>query len=420
MKICLINTDDNYGGAARATERLLCGLKSLRLDASLFVQNPSRNDNAVICRRRNQLGELLRGARKVLDLQPLYLRYDKRRRVPYSVNWLFENNAAHINSLNPDIVNLNWINAGFLRIESLSKFEAPVVWTLHDMWPFTGGCHYSDRCIKYTASCGACPILNSSRDKDLSRWTWRRKMESWRDLNLTLISPSRWLADQAKSSTLFNAKPIHIIPNGLDTNLYRPIQQKLAREILRLPKQAKILLYGCSHGIDDKRKGLRELLEAVDKIKNLPVMANVELCIFGALQFTKNFHCEVPVHFLGYLWDETSLVLAYSAADVFLAPSTQDNLPNTVMESLSCGTPCIAYNIGGMPDMIDHKRNGFLAVPGDTESLAEGLKWTLSGGTERSRMLYENARAKAKKEFDQRIQAKRYLSLYRDIMAQQT
>ncbi|MFM5890811.1 MAG: glycosyltransferase family 4 protein, partial [Dolichospermum sp.] len=339
----------------------------------------------------------------------------QRDRSTYSVQWLPDNLAAQVAQLNPDIINLHWINAGYMQIETLAKFKKPIIWTLHDMWAFTGGCHYNKDCTNYTESCGACPQLYSNKEKDLSNWVWRRKAKAWKDLNLTIVTPSHWLADYARKSSLFQNLRIEVIANGLDAQVYKPIDQKIARNLLNLPLDRKLVLFGAIKSTSDRRKGFHLLEPALRKLSEDKNHKNdVELVIFGASPPSEVPNLGLPIHYLGRLNDDIALALLYSAVDVFIAPSVQDNLPNTVMESLACGTPCIAFDIGGMSDMIEHQQNGYLAKHFDIDDLVRGITWVLED-EERLRWLGGNGRKKVEQKFTLEIQAHNYLYIYENL-----
>ena len=293
-------------------------------------------------------------------------------RTPYSVQWLPNIITHKIAQINPDIINLHRICGGYLQIETLAKFNKPIVWTLHDMWAFTGGCHYSQECARYTKSCGSCPQLDSNRDWDLSRWVWQRKAKAWQDLNLTIVTPSQWLAKCARVSSLFQDLPIKVIPNGIDTTKYKPIAQSLARELLNLPQDKQLVLFGAMNATSDRRKGFHFLQPALQYLSQSGWQEKLEIVIFGASEPINPPNLGFKCHYLGRLNDDISLALAYNASDVMIVPSLEDNLPNTVMEAIACGTPCVTFNIGGMPDMIEHQKNGYLAVPFQIEDLAGG------------------------------------------------
>ncbi|MFM5961135.1 MAG: glycosyltransferase, partial [Dolichospermum sp.] len=196
----------------------------------ILVESKSSDDYTVIA-PTSKLGKGIGKLKPTLDALPLQF-YPQRDRSTYSVQWLPDNLAAQVAQINPDVINLHWINGGYLKIETIAKFKKPIVWTLHDMWAFTGGCHYNGDCMNYTNSCGACPQLHSNKEKYLSRWIWQRKAKAWQELNLTIVTPSHWLAKCAASSSLLKNLKIEVIPNGLDTKQYKPVEKSVARTIL--------------------------------------------------------------------------------------------------------------------------------------------------------------------------------------------
>jgi glycosyltransferase involved in cell wall biosynthesis len=317
--------------------------------------------------------------------------------------------------LAPDIINLHWVTHGFIRPQDLPSWRRPIVWTMHDMWSFTGGCHYSVDCTKYTGSCGACPQLSSSQEHDLSRQLWRNKSSYWESLNLTIVSPSRWLAACARRSSLFHDKRIEVIPYGLDTEVYRPMAKQEIRSHLGLPLESKIILFGAIASTSDSRKGYHQLLPALQRLAQDQSLGKLQLVVVGADHPSDGSTPPIPAHYTGFVRDEHKLAEYYAAADLFVAPSLEDNLPNTVMEALACGTPCVAFRIGGMPDMIEHQANGYLATPYEVEELAKGMAWVLADD-ERYGSLADRARAKVMQEFTYHQAASKYLSLYTEIL----
>jgi glycosyltransferase involved in cell wall biosynthesis len=306
------------------------------------------------------------------------------------------------------------MNAGFMKIETLKQFKKPIVWTLHDMWPFTGGCHYDEGCGRFQQSCGNCPILSSGREHDLSRDIWGRKKKFWSDVPFVAVTPSRWLADMARSSSLFKDKRIEVIPNGIDTDKYQPLDKRVAREAYGLPQDKHLVLFSAFSGTTDKRKGNQFLVPALRKMASTGWAEKTELVVIGEHAPLNPPELGMKVHYLGYLRDEVSKVLLNSAVDVTVAPSVQENLSNSVMESLACGTPVVAFKIGGMPDMIDHQRSGYLARPFEFDDLAVGITWVLENA-ERHRMLSQHARKTAVERYALKAVANLYLALYRDI-----
>jgi glycosyltransferase involved in cell wall biosynthesis len=316
--------------------------------------------------------------------------------------------------IQPDIINLHWVCGGYMQVESVPKFNKPLVWTLHDMWPFTGGCHYSEECDRYTKSCGSCRQLHSSKDSDLSRWVWQRKAKAWKNIDLTLVSPSAWLAKCASSSSLFKDYRVEVIPNGIEIQKYKPINSQWAREILNLPKDKQIVLFGIAGGTSNRTKGFNLLVSALQSLSKSGWKDRIELLVFGSSQPEKAVALGFKPHYLGNLADDISLATVYAAADVFVAPSVYDNLPNTVMEAGAYGIPSVAFNIGGLPDLIEHCSNGYLAKPYETEDLARGIAWVLED-PERHQKLCARARQKVEQEFTLDIQARRYLSLFSEL-----
>jgi glycosyltransferase involved in cell wall biosynthesis len=414
MKVCLLSNSDGRGGGYAAAYRLHRGLIEIGIDSTMLVGEKTRGDHTILS-PINKLSQVWAKLIPGVSHLPLLL-YKRRELTPYSLQWLPDRLAAQVARISPDIINLHWINAGFLQIETLAKFDQPIVWTLHDMWPFTGGCHYSGECDRYTRSCGACPQLGSHRKWDISRWVWQRKAKAWKNLNLTIVTPSRWLADRARESSLFQDLPIEVIPNGVDIQCYKPIDQKIARNLLGLPLDKQIILFGAISATGDRRKGFHLLLTALQKLSQWETWKNkLELVVFGSSEPLDPPDFGFNAHYLGKLGDDISLALVYSAADVFVAPSIQENLPNTVMEALACGTPCVAFEIGGMSDMIDRGENGYLASPFDVEDFAKGIAWVLED-KEKHASLCERARTKVEREFTSEIQASKYCKLYNTIL----
>ena len=415
MKILLINNSDIQGGAARAAYRLHQGLQSIHAHSQMLVQTKWSGDRKVIGSAANSgIGQAIAGSRLSLDKLPLKF-YPNRDRAPYSLQYFPDNIASKITQLEPDVINLHWICGSFLRIETLAKFKQPVVWTAHDMWPFTGGCHYSSDCDLYTDFCGSCPQLQSNKDWDLSRWIWRRKAKAWKNLNLTVVTPSFWLAKCARESSLFRNRRVEVIPNGLDIDIYRPINKKIARELLKLPQDKQLVLFLSLRATSDKRKGFHLLQTALQELSKAGWKEKLEIMVVGGSKQENTLEFGFKSHYLGTMADDLTLALVYSAADIFIAPSIQDNLPNTVLEAISCGTPCVAFNIGGMPDMIEHRQNGYLAQPYKIDDIVQGIIWTLEN-KERYQKLSYRAREKAEQEFTLEVQASRYLSLYKEIL----
>jgi glycosyltransferase involved in cell wall biosynthesis len=325
--------------------------------------------------------------------------------------------GRRIAQINPDVINLHWVSDGFVPIHAIQQFKKPIVWSLHDQWPLTGGCHYDQECGRYQRRCGDCPLLGSKSRYDISYLTLLAKRLFWRNADITIVALSNWLAECARKSSLFYDRRIEIIPNGVDLSRFKPISKDIARNILDLPPQKKLILFGAMNSAKDRRKGFHLLQPALQQLAVQGTERNAEAVIFGARQPDHVPDVGMHIHYTGQLHDEVSLALLYAAADVFVAPSLQDNLPNTVMEALACGTPCVGFNIGGIPDMIEHQQNGYLAQPFETDDLARGIAWVLED-EERHRRLSQRAREKVVQEFSIERQARAYLKLYEEVVGQ--
>ncbi|MBF2067351.1 MAG: glycosyltransferase family 4 protein [Calothrix sp. C42_A2020_038] len=414
MQVSLISTYDRANGSGTAAYRLHKGLQEIGVDSRMFVQGKG-TDGKAITAPKTRLAQGMARARLSFDALPLKF-YRQRDSVTFSLQWFPDKVAQNFSRFSPDVINLHWMNEGYVQIETIAKLGKPLVWTLHDMWAFTGGCHYNQDCNRYTKSCGACPQLGSSQDWDLSRWVFERKVKAWKNLDLTLVTPSSWLATCARQSTLFKNYRVEVIPNGLDTRIYKPISKQIARELLNLPIDKQLVVFGALQATSDSRKGLHLLQPALQDLSKAGWSEQIELVIFGSSTPENSPEFGFKSHYLGTLSDDLMLALVYSAADVFVAPSTQENLANTVMESLACGTPCVAFNIGGMPDMIEHQKNGYLAQPYKIDDLAKGIAWVLED-PDRYQKLAKGAITKVEQEFTLLIQARRYTSLFQEILS---
>lgn len=408
----ILSTYDRVGGAAIAAYRLHCGLQQAGVNSKMMVGYKFTNDDTVIKSSQNLGDQALNFFRPALDSLPL-TPYPRRQNNTLSFQWFPDGLEHKIAQLSPDIINLHWIGSGFVQIEAIAKFRQPVCWTLHDMWAFTGGCHYSDGCDRFTQSCGICPILGSNQASDITNRVWKRKMTTWQQAKLQIITPSKWLADIARSSSLLHNSSIIVIPNGVDTEIYRSISPELARVQLKLPIDKKLILFGSLNATSDTRKGFDLLIAALALLDD-NTKQQVELVIFGADQGRNSPNFGLKTHYLGELKTDQNLALAYGAADVFALPSRQDNLPNTLLEALACGTPCVSFGIGGIPEAIDHQVNGYVAQAFDPQDLATGISWVLDQTLPLN--LRQNARQKAEQEYSLNVQANRYRSLYESLL----
>jgi len=315
-----------------------------------------------------------------------------------------------------DILHLHWINWATLNIEALSKCLRPIVWTFHDLWPMTGGCHYPGDCNRFVDHCGRCPLLGSYNDRDLSSKIFERKLEAWKNLDINVIAPSKWMAREAKESKLFEKSRIETIPNGIDDAMFNPDLREPSRANLGLSPSTFCLFFAASgNGTEDPRKGFAYLSRAIEIFRQaLDSYADILLLVAGAFDETRPEAPPFNKKFLGVIKDAESMAKAYAAADVFVAPSLEDNLPNTVLESLACGTPVVAFNTGGMPDMVIDGHNGRLAMHKNEASLAESITWILKHPHPIE--LRKAARATVMKKFTLSHQADACMKLYESLL----
>ena len=414
-RVLVLNAFDEVGGAARAALRISTGLRRRDLDVQMAVMGKVGDKNWIV-QGEGTAQKLLARSLGRIDVLPNAV-YPRRGNDPWSNNW-FPNDIGKVFGFNRyDLLHFHWIGGGFLPMQTLAKVGLPIVWTLHDMWGFTGGCHYSGDCKRYEDACGLCPQLESRTAHDLSARNLRAKQRAYEGKALHIVSPSNWLAAQARKSVLFRQFDVSVIPNGIDLKIYRPIDRRTARDILGLPRDARIVLFGAAGAERDDRKGFPLLCSAIAELaKSGARMDNMLLVVFGSSEPREPADLGIPVRFLGKLLDDTSLACLYSSADVLAVPSRQENLSNMIMEAMACGTPTVAFDIGGNGDLVDHLENGYLAKPFEPGDLAAGMSWVL-GDAARLKTLSEAARRKCQQKFDLDVVCGQYEDLYREAVA---
>ncbi len=416
MKIVHFSTNDITGGAARAGYRLHKGLRSLNLDSSMVVINRKSNDPNIM--RFNASRHLTDRIQRFMRRQKIrrdFSSYEATRPKGYE---RFTDDrtqyAGYVRSYTDkvDIVNLHWI-ADFIDLpEFLEYVSSPIVWTLHDMNALTGGCHYDAGCDRYMRGCGACPQLRSTSEKDLSHRIWLRKLETFRKLDknkFRIAAPSHWLGGLAASSSLLDGLEISVIPYGIDTSVFRPIDYRAARQALDIPNDCRVILF-VADSVNNRRKGFSLLCDALD---HADLTSNTYLLSIG------NGNPEVPTtmphRHLGRIEQNWMLAMIYSAADVFVISSLQDNLPNTVLESLACGTPVVGFSVGGIPDMVRPDITGYLAAAGDVRALRAAIIRLLKDDNIRTEMGIA-CREIATNEYALQLQASRYVEVYEKMI----
>lgn len=399
-------------GAGRAAARIHFGLLEQETDSAMLVLERVSDSPSVV--ELDPLTMFLKKAQQKLFGRELgkYLGVNKT----FSLNATPSLLLQKIKQFNADIINLHWVGWEYLKIEDLKKLEVPLVWTLQDMWPFTGGCHYSEDCDRYTQSCGACPQLKTKREADLSRWVWQRKAKAWQDLNLTVVAPTHWIAHCARNSSLFQNFRVEVVPFCLNTEEWKPIVPNEARKSLGLPQDKQLVLFGALSATEDPRKGFQFLIPALQSLSQSGWQDKIELVVFGSSQPEKPIDLGFKTHYLGSLKND-GLKQAYSAADVTIVPSIQESFGQTASEALACGTPVVAFNATGLKDIVEHRVSGYLVKPYEVGDLAGGIAWILEDAT-RHQQLCLNARQRAVTNFALDIQARQYVSLYRELLEQ--
>jgi glycosyltransferase involved in cell wall biosynthesis len=409
MKVVALNETDIRGGAARASYRIHQGIRALGIDSRLLVREKLTQDPTVTA-----LGSPWTKLGPTMN-RLAYFPYPHRRTNLFCSQWFPDRARSAILGQAPDLIHLHWITNGFLRLETLAQFRKPLVWTLHDLWPFTGGCHYPvslgpDRfCDRYSQGCGQCPALGSHKASDLSSRTWQRKAKAWAKLDLHLVAPSQWLAELAQAHPILGRYPVHRIPLGLNLNSFSPQDRSLARKQLNLPPDTFLIGFGALGDVVDDRKGF-DLLAAA--LARLAPGGPIALVVIGSDQVPPNL--PYPAYPLGVIQQDTDLARAYSAIDVMVVPSRQETFGQMVSESLACGTPVVAFRAHAMPDLIVHQHHGYLAQAFDPQDLAQGIDW-IREQQSTAAQLRLSARQQALQHFSDSTQADRYRSLYRRI-----
>ncbi len=435
IRVLSLNTSDTGGGAAHAAYRIHNGVRSLGIDSQMFVKFKTTGDVNV---------------RALSDFVPKNFVYrfcdwcvGKIKNKIQRFRWhkyplqdnLFKSDlrgtriCGALHKIPFDILHLHWINQRFFNIANLRLVRKPIVWTLHDSWPFCGVCHYFLDCKEYQRKCGRCPQLGSHSECDLSREVWSEKAKVYKNLDLHVVTPSRWLADCAKKSGLFRGFDVRVIPNCLDTSLFRPMDVRevhalaslapndACADVLKnafLPNHNDVprILFGAVNALTDKIKGFDYLVSALSELDAKGL--RVRLIVYGveeapsALSFTN-----ISVAFVGFIRNASVMAALCSVSDLTVVPSISENLSYAIMESLSCATPVVAFNIGGNSDMIEHERNGYLAVEKDSSDFARGIEWCLRNDSDGH--LSSEARNKACRDYSIEVVARQYADLYRQI-----
>ena len=417
MRVLIINTSERIGGAAIAANRLMDALRNNGIQAKMLVRD-KQTDNITVISLKKSLWSIWQ--------------FVWERIVIWKANHFKQHNLFAVDIANTgtdittypefkeaDIIHLHWVNQGMLSLKDLKKIlqsGKPIVWTMHDMWPCTGICHHARECDKYHKECHHCPYLyNGGAKKDLSHQTFKKKKELYQLSPITFITCSQWLKERAGQSALLEQHPIVHIPNPIKTNLFTPRNKVEARQKCNLPTDKKLILFG-SVKITDKRTGIDYCIESCKILaeKHPELVNNLGVAVYGKESEQLKSLVPFQVYALDYISNEKELVNVYNAVDLYVTPSLEENLPNTIMEAMACGIPCVGFNVGGIPEMIDHLHNGYVADYKSAEDFANGIHWTLSESEYQS--LSEEARRKVTSSYSESTIAKKYIEVYNKII----
>jgi len=408
MKILHIAAGELTGGAARGAYWLHTGLREIGVESKILTNSTTTLGDekvvSIITDKKTRIKSMIRS-----QLDGLFLLfYKNRKKIIFSTGFFGFDFTKTPEYKEADIIHLHWINGGFVSIKHLAKIKKPIVWTMRDMWPMTGGCHYALDCEKYKTGCGACMQLNSKNKKDLSSIVLRRK-KKYISRNIKLVGISDWLSEEAKKSRLFIDYDVRTISNNIDAKIFYPIGKKEAKKICGIDSGKKVILVG-STSLDDFYKGFGKFLEAVEFLDK----DKYYICSFGGNDKKMIKETGFEYKNFGFLHDNISLQILYSAADVFVGPSIQEAFGKTLAESMACGTPVVCFDTTGPKDIVTHKIDGYKANPFESEDLANGIKWVLNN--ENYDELCRNARKKVVENFDIKIIAGKYKKLYEEIL----
>ena len=410
MRVLIVNTSERTGGAAVAANRLMKALINHGVKAKMLVRDKESDALTVVGLPKSPM----------LHWHFLWERLVIFVRSRFSRKHLFEIDLANTGSditrfpeyQEADVIHLHWINQGMLSLGSIRKIlqgGKPVVWTMHDIWPATAICHLTLGCRSFTTACKSCRLLPGG--SSLAQGVWRKKQRLLEDGNIHFVACSHWLEQEAKSSALLQGQKISCIPNPIDTHIYKKGNKEEARQRLGLPLDKKLILFA-SQRVTNENKGMSYLIEACCLLKDVPQLGVV---ILGGHAEEVADQLPFETYPLGYVNDEHRIVDVYNAADVFVLPSLSENLPNTIMEAMACGVPCVGFRVGGIPEEIDHLKNGYVAVYRDAADLAKGIAWILQEAD--YALLSQHAVQKVAQHYSQQSVAVKYLEVYQQAMA---
>lgn len=419
MTILILSTSPQTGGAAGAASRLMYALKGQGVEVKMLVRDKRTGNPDIVSLNERRWSKVLNWLRFVWERLIIFVcnRLSKKNLFQVSIANTGTDISRHPLVRQADVIHLHWINQGLLSIHDIKKLIAlgkPIVWTLHDMWPATGICHYAGDCTRYHSVCQHCPMLIDHPLWDLAKQTFEAKHRAGFQ-KIFFVGCSHWIVSVCQESALLRDARFRAIPNPIDTRIFHPYPRHIYREKKGLPADKKFVLFAAAK-VSDARKGAKYLIEACRLIAG--ERDDIEVLLMG--NHTEELQTLLPLraHALGYLSLPEAIAEVYASADVFVSPSLEDNLPNTLMESLACGTPCVGFRTGGIPEMIEHKKNGYVAEYGSAEDLARGILWVLDYPDRAELSL--SCVEKVRKEYAEEVVARQYLKCYQYLCLHET
>lgn len=421
MRILHFSTDDITGGAAKAAYRLHSAVRLSGHESQMVVLRKKSDDDSVLqaphpipkpwASRFERLRQRIPGLKQQQPTANYTFNFDPEPKINFQ---------AMLESFqhSPDVICLHWIT-GLLNVLAIRKlydhFRCPIVWVMADQEPMTGGCHYSFGCEGYMQECGNCPQLDPSFAQDFSSTIWHRKKQLLTDLPICFVAPTSWGKGKLRQSSLFRNHRCEQIPYPIDPQIFRPFDKKTARDLFHLPQDKKIIFFGATY-LEDRRKGMPQLLDALN---SLAQQSRDDIFLLVAGLNGKLLMGKLPFEgkYLGQLNDDLTLALAYQAADIFLCPSIEDAGPMMIPEAMMCGTPVVAFNAGGAPDLIENMKTGYLANFADPGDLTYGILRLLE--SDNNKAVQVSASRAAKEKHSPELVAKRYCELFQSLLATQ-
>lgn len=406
----LISHTDSKDGAARAAYRLHSSLNQVGITSSMKVR-VKQSDDWTVEGPTGYIGRAHGKIRLPLGVRLMRLQQSGNQNL-HTGNWLPSSMAGEINASDSDVVNLHWVGGETLSVEDIGRIRKPLVWTLHDMWPFCGGEHYAadDASSRWRSGYSKANRPATEGGLDFDRLVWKRKRRAWKR-PIHIVTPSAWLANCARDSVLFHDWPVTVIPNALDTRMYQPLDRSFCRQALGLPADKRVVLFGAIGGARDPRKGYDLLLDALVTLAGQVDPASLLCVMFGQGAPENPPAIPFPIRWTGHLHDDYSLALLYNAADITVVPSRQENLPQTATEPQACGCPVVAFDCTGLSDAVVHQKTGYLASAFDSADLAAGMCWILEDENRRD-SLGHAARERALELWSPEVVVPQYLRVY--------